>query len=197
MNQTKIKQVSKKKRLGSNRVKERRITKKGIENILFGIGVSSENRMGKFFSIDYKLTGETYWWGLREAFTDSDNLYLLKDVIREAFLIPEPRKFALMTFEERNFLKSLPERITIYRGMTEEELLSGDFGISWSLKKEGAEYFAFTYPRNHATNHLKKVVHEITVLKKDVIAFFNERNESEIIYIQNAEDYTPHFYVPI
>ena len=57
-------------------------------------------------------------------------------------------------------------------------------GVSWTLRYETAEYFAETYIRNFATNHLTKVVHELVVNKSEVIAFFNERNEFEIIYIQ-------------
>ncbi len=90
-----------------------------------------------------------------------------------------------MDSRERNYLKKLPEQIKIYRGMTEQELEGKSFGVSWTLKKEVADFFAFDYWRNTATAHLKKTVHEITINKSDVIAFLNDRREYEIIYISN------------
>ena len=53
-----------------------------------------------------------------------------------------------MTKQELKIYNSLPENITIYRGMTTEELESGDFGISWTLSKECDGFFAFKYGRN-------------------------------------------------
>ncbi|RMZ50070.1 hypothetical protein EB822_10355 [Flavobacteriaceae bacterium PRS1] len=89
-----------------------------------------------------------------------------------------------MSKKELKYLKELPPVITIYRGMTEEELLSGQFGISWSLKKNVAIFFAETYSRNSSTHKLKKVIHKITINKSKVIAYFNGRKEFEIIYIK-------------
>ena len=89
-----------------------------------------------------------------------------------------------MNNDELNYLENLPQEITIYRGMTLYELNSGNFGVSWSLKEKVARFFAMTYSRNLATNHLKKCIHKITIPKKDVIAFFNGREEFEIIYIK-------------
>ena len=83
--------------------------------------------------------------------------------------------------------KSTPEKVGIYRGMTKIELKSGEFGISWTLDKEKAEFFAYTYVRNTSTNLLPKTVHKIIVDKKDIIAYFNGRKEQEIIYIPDLE----------
>jgi hypothetical protein len=87
-----------------------------------------------------------------------------------------------MTKNESDYLKGLPEQLTIYRGMTEKEFTQKTFGISWTLKQETAEFFAKVYFRNFDTNKLKKIVHQIKINKTDVIAFFNGRQEYEIIY---------------
>jgi hypothetical protein len=121
---------------------------------------------------------------LRDAYELSDNLFQYKVDVKLAFARNELKKEYLMSLSERRFLENLPEQITIYRGMTENELKQKTFGCSWTLKKEVAEFFATTYERNYATNHLKKVVHEITIDKSEVIAFFNVRKEFEIIYIK-------------
>ena len=87
-----------------------------------------------------------------------------------------------MSQDERDYLQSLPSQITIYRGMTEIEYKSGNYGISWTLKKELAKFFADIYVRNNATCGLKKTIRELVIDKKDVIAFFDGRQEYEIIY---------------
>jgi len=89
-----------------------------------------------------------------------------------------------MSKREQKYLSILPEDLTIFRGMTVQEFESGDFGVSWTLKKDVAEFFAYTYGRNQATSHLPKMVHELHVKKSDIIAYFGERKEYEVIYVQ-------------
>ncbi len=67
--------------------------------------------------------------------------------------------------------------------MTKIESKSRNYGISWTLKKEVAEFFAYTYIRNHAICGLRKTVKSTVINKSDVVAFFNGRKEFEIIYI--------------
>jgi hypothetical protein len=144
-----------------------------------------------FLAIYRILKDKLYWYALRNSYDGSDNLFHYRHDIAIAFSSKEPNRQFLMQKKERDFLESLPEQITIYRGMTEDELRQKDFGVSWTLKKEVAEFFANTYQRNYATKHLKKVVHEITISKSEVIAFFNQRTEFEIIYlgkIKNEKD---------
>jgi hypothetical protein len=88
-----------------------------------------------------------------------------------------------MNKKEKDFLTRLPETITIYRVMTKSELDSKDFGILWILKKDISTFIAEKYHRNYFTNHIKKVVHKFILNKSEMIAFFNEREEFEIIFI--------------
>jgi hypothetical protein len=160
------------------------MNKEEIDNLIFGIGVNSYNRFQTFLGIIPKLTGENYWYALRNSYDCSDNLFEVSGLVKGCFLKDEPQRECLMLPDEVEYLNTLPEIITIYRGMTENEFNQKSFGISWTLKKEVAEFFANTYQRNLATNHLKKKVHEMTIDKSEVIAYFNERNEFEIIYIK-------------
>jgi hypothetical protein len=159
------------------------MNRKQIDSILFGIGVSSWNRFHTFFLMKGELKGKNYWYALRNSYDCSDNLYKAAPMVKAAFLSKEPGREYLMSKKERDYLTNLPDRITIYRGMTEKELKKESFGVSWTLKKEVAEFFANTYIRNFDTRKLKKCVYELTINKNDVIAFFNERKEFEIIYI--------------
>ncbi len=160
------------------------MNKEEINKRLFGIGVSSWNRFPTFLEIKPELKGKNYWYALRNSYQMSDNLFRFSKTIKDCFLENEPEREYLMDSEEIAYLKNLPEQITIYRGMTEDELKQESFGCSWTLNKDIAYFFAYTYERNHNTNHLNKVVHEITINKSEVIAFFNEREEFEIIYIK-------------
>jgi hypothetical protein len=139
-----------------------------------------------FLSIKPLLKNKLYWYALRRAYESSDNLFLYRNDTKFAFLSNESGREFLMTKKEREYLKKLPEKITIYRGMTKKELKQKNFGVSWTLKKEIAEFFANKYERNFDTNHLPKIVHQIDIDKKDIIAFLNDRNEFEIVYINDS-----------
>jgi len=88
----------------------------------------------------------------------------------ELFKYFKKRKALLMTGEEFEFFNSLPEEITIYLGSEYIE------GISWTLSKEQAEWFAKRFEINGT-------VFEKTVKKSDCICYLNDREEKEIIYI--------------
>lgn len=164
------------------------MNKEEINNALYGIGVNSFNRFQAFLNISSQLKGENYWYALRNGYESSDNLYRFSEIIKDNFLKKEPNRDSIMKSEEITYFNNLPEQITIYRGMTENELIQESFGCSWTLKKDVADFFANTYNRNMDTNHLKKVVHEITINKNEAIAFFNSREEFEIIYIKDRSN---------
>jgi hypothetical protein len=145
---------------------------------------SSFDRFQSFLKIKDQLNDKDYWLTLADAYTGSDNLYYLKEEVKEAFLEDRSQREYLMTKQELKIYNSLPENITIYRGMTVEELESGDFGVSWTLSKERAEFFAFKYGRNLSTEGKPKIVHQLEVMKVEILAYFNERNEQEVVYIR-------------
>ena len=88
-----------------------------------------------------------------------------------------------MTKEEQMFLKNLPDKVKIYRGMTKAEKESGYFGVSWTLRKKVAEFFCNDYGRNYDTRDEEKIVHWLLINKKDIIAVIQDRKEEEVIYI--------------
>ena len=61
-------------------------------------------------------------------------------------------------------------RSTVYRGIGTE---SRENGISWTLDKEKATWFARRFSEGY--------VIQGTVEKKDILAFFNDRKEKEVI----------------
>ena len=156
------------------------MNEKELDAIFWGVGVDTFNRFQTFLKLAPKLKGRSYWYALGLSYPGSDNLFAHAKSAKAAFLKDEPERKFLMDDEERNFLQELPEQVTIYRGMTEVEFRRKSFGVSWTLDRRVAEFFAFSYGRNHSTNHLKKTVCKITIHKNEVIAFLNGRKESEI-----------------
>ena len=124
---------------------------------------NSENRLKGFYDFiaeyNNSFTSREYWYGLREAFQMSDNLFDCKKEMKELFSSKIAHREYLMDVVESELLKSLPDQVTFFRGMKELEAELGkkeshQYGISWTLSRERAEFFAYTYVRNFVARHL-------------------------------------------
>ena len=104
-----------------------------------------------FLAIRPLLSDKDYWFALREAYDMSDDLYQYREDVKFAFNADCNDKGYLMVDKELAYLRKLPEEIKIYRAMTVDELESGDFGVSWTLDKSVAAFFAEKYQRNYST----------------------------------------------
>jgi hypothetical protein len=125
----------------------------------------------------------------KSAYSCSDNIFYQCTLydnnfdIRNLFIDNQKCRRYLMTSYEKKVYRSLPDQITIYRGMSSVEIDSGNYGISWTLDKKIAQFFT-----NYYRNGLKDgLVVEKSVLKKDIIAYFSDRKEKEIIYLQESK----------
>ena len=123
----------------------KQLDKEELNNILFGAYTNTYNRFHFFLQVKSLLSGSEYWSNLSDVYTMSDNLYSLRKEVRECFASKEPNREALMSIEEKQYLENLPNKVTIYRGMTVKENISGKFGISWSLEENTAKYFIEDY----------------------------------------------------
>jgi hypothetical protein len=76
-----------------------------------------------------------------------------------------------MDAEEFAKFKSFPETLTVYRGCQKG---INENGLAWTLNKGKAEWFA---------NRLDKkgIVLEKTISKSEIVAFFQGRQEEEVI----------------
>ena len=83
----------------------------------------------------------------------------------------------LMDNEELAFYKNLPDKITIYRGGYSKR------GISWTLNKDIAEWFAKRFKPVNIPETVNTKVFKKEVYRDNCIAFFNCRKEEEIIYL--------------
>jgi len=147
---------------------------------------SSNDRMEKFFENEVLLlTDEDYWTTLGDCYTRSNNNTKLAAEIKRAFSSNRSKREYLMSKEERYALKELPEKVTIYRGMSVIEEKKGDYGVSWTLNESVAEKFADLYMHNYDTRDLQHIVKKLTIKKSEIVAYFIDGSEEEIIYIHD------------
>ena len=79
----------------------------------------------------------------------------------------------LMTKDDYEYYKNLPDKIKIYRGVAKGR---NPKGISYTDEKETAEWFMNRFGKDG-------YLIEKEVDKKDIAAYFNTRGEKEIVYI--------------
>lgn len=83
-------------------------------------------------------------------------------------------KKLLMSKEDYQVFVNLPAEFTVYRGVSP---FGSPTGLSWTLSSETAEWFA----KRFDSSFRKGYVFEATAKKEDVLAYFNDRNEQEIV----------------
>lgn len=77
----------------------------------------------------------------------------------------------LMGQENYEVYEKLPDTFTVYRGLQEN---AQEDGLSWTLSKDVAEWFANRFDNEGEV--IEKVIH-----KSEVIAYFSDRDEEEIV----------------
>tara|TARA_R100000734_G_C3313432_1_gene104735 strand:+ start:1207 stop:1641 length:435 start_codon:yes stop_codon:yes gene_type:complete len=88
----------------------------------------------------------------------------------------------MMNDDELEEFHALPDVIEIYRGIASEEELDFDkfgHGIHWTKSFKTAEWFAERFESKN------KCILTGKVLKENVIAYFNEKNEDELLINPN------------
>ena len=86
----------------------------------------------------------------------------------------EADKKILMTKDDYRYYQSLPQTITAYRGVA---IGRNPKGLSWTCNLKTAEWFANRFDEVGKSGYVQSVV----VDKSCVLAYFNTRNEDELI----------------
>jgi hypothetical protein len=94
----------------------------------------------------------------------------LKDVV-EMFEEADP-KYLMDLDDEYEVFQKLPNEITVYRGVNNIPASKARYGMSWTLDKGYAAWFAGTYHSGDKPYCLEAVVN-----KKDVLAYFSQEYE--------------------
>ena len=101
----------------------------------------------------------------------------------------------MMNNDELEIFNNLPDKFKVYRGINESgtENIAYDEGISWTLSKEKAKWFATRFTENKKPKVLELEVHKNTPYPKNkgdnpkAVAYLNGRKEKEII-VYNYSD---------
>lgn len=142
-----------------------------------------------------KMSDREYWQFISQNYVMyNPKVHFLPESAFNVFKSKRPERHYLMSKRAKTYLNSLPEILTIYRGMSVLEYDAQLFRYSWTLSKKVATFFAGKY---HSTQDC--VVVSMQVEKNKVIAYFESRNEKEVIYfptskdIMNAEQVSLHY----
>ena len=125
------------------------------------------------------MDARSYWWCLSYVWMETENHHQLQGVIPRVWFKSghgKPIVTALMEPDELRVYNALPnETITVYRGYTYPEAKRG---WSWSFSPAVARRFALAFAS--ISPHEPKII-EAQVSKRDVLAFFDGRNEREAV----------------
>lgn len=123
-----------------------------------------------FESIKEYLSGKDF----AKILADYWAAFGIMDAPKSKFLswFQEANKSYLMNKGEQKKFNALPEEVTIYRGVSKPEC---KYGFSWTIDKRIALWFS-----NRCENQ-ESYVYKCIVNKKDIICYFEIRNEKEVI----------------
>lgn len=139
--------------------------------------ISSEKRLESFlYEFEIQESGETFWPVFTEMWTICDATWEHRsDVCTLLRRHADTRATYDRREREQTFFRSLPERLTVYRGCSRMR----QRGVSWTTDREVAAGFA----KGHRGIRVPDpVIVECSVSKNIVLATFAyEREESEVL----------------
>lgn len=144
------------------------------------LGMSNNEAFHLFAKMQSRLSDKDYWKGLRQCWSLSDNMPPRKLGV-SLFSSQREGSEYFMSKEDKIRFDELPKKVLIYRGCSEEEASKNEFGLSWTVDKRVAVFFANDYLKNADK---KTVVIEKTVSKNSIFAYISGREESEVIYFE-------------
>ena len=138
----------------------------------------SRSRLEGFARIQVYLNDEDYWKCLSFIYTDSKSIYPNRDYWIKLLSSRRPQREFFLRPEDWDALKALPDTITIHRGFENNRAKAG---ISWTTDLEQAKFFA--HYRTRGVKGKTAYIASGVCAKKDVIGFFNNRQENEIVIL--------------
>lgn len=178
------------------------ITTEHFNRLLYPVLRGSNYRNERFkcfialYDASSKRDPKVSFMAFKDAYCGSDNIYnQIKDSPYpfdiKSFVRSMQQKINLyecMTEEEKIFFDDLQkrERFEIYRGMSDEEYSSGNYGISWSLCEQTAWQYAH-FKKNNIQGEVG--VKWLTISGRDIVTVFSVQEwnggepKIEIIYL--------------
>jgi len=134
-------------------------------------------RMQAFKSLQNEMTDAEFWSDVSWLWTDSENIWQHIADWRRVWRSKRPGRDTVMDDDERAKLESLPDVIEVFRGTYVWPHM--DRGLSWTLDRDKAVWFAYRYK----PEHYSPWVVSGKIRKKNVIAYFDGRSEQEIVLL--------------
>lgn len=131
-------------------------------------------RIEAFYNVMSLMEPWEYWEQLGRLWIDSENIREFPELWEDLLRSDIPHRQSIMTDEERDALDELPETFIIYQGHTNIR----DDGWSWTTEKSVAVWFARRFA---SMEECEPRLTTALVEKRNVIAYFLGRNESEIV----------------
>lgn len=128
-------------------------------------------RTQAFKAISSRLADDRYWRLLSAIWLASDNVWQNLDDWKALLTSSRTHREAMMDVQEQEFFRDLKQIVTIYRGCT-KDLNEG--GLSWTLDRSVAESYAKRLGEGGYVLERKRS-------KREIIAYLNNREDSEII----------------
>ena len=128
---------------------------------------------------------------LKEAYIMTDNIYgqlkkttydfALEDYLENLENELPNRNSDELTDEEKYIYDGFPQKVTVYRGMCDEEKKSGKFGVSWTLNKADALNYIF-YKKNEVKGDIGWCAN-MEIDKSEIFAVWGAKDEKKEIVI--------------
>lgn len=131
-----------------------------LETVLFEEEISEPDRI---------------WPLIAGVWIDSENIWQCLNQWVDIWNSEGHAHSVFMEDDEMETFKALPDTITVWRGVAHRESVEG---MSWTVDKAKAEWFARRFAGGEGRTPL---LVEGTVSKRDVLAYFSNRGESEIV----------------
>ena len=158
------------------------LTYKQVEQFIYSV---DRSRRFELFLTLYNNTlknssKETLFKSFRESYCASDNIYAQINNSRYNFSLKG--FLAKLKNSMKIYYDNLPETFTIYRGMSNKEQQSENYGISWTLSEDTAK--KYVYFDKNKVQECGGGVANLLVAKADIVTVFNVHGEMEIIYLR-------------
>ncbi|MCK4816257.1 hypothetical protein KA005_10855 [bacterium] len=130
----------------------------------------SEKVLYIFLKEKHLLSHYRYWELMRTVWIIAGSVETAP-IFRELMISTRPQKHYFSTPEEANTLRSLPDKVRVYRAQDGHMV----DGISWTLTKEYAELYQQQFH--------KEFVYEREVDRESIFAYINRNGEEELIIL--------------
>lgn len=150
----------------------------------FLVKLTRAYRVEALLDVAPMMSDRDYWHAVGYVWSDAECLWQLEDEMRTLLGAPRAGREALMRLAEAEALAAMPEEFAVFRGAQRS---LNERGWSWTLSRDRAVWFArrgAARPwegRRRSNAATEPVLLAGSARRRDVVAYFDGRNEQEIV----------------